>query len=344
MDKVDIVNAATWKSINREMCDAFYNRYKSELSQYDAFIVTHTPCFAMLYEKWRKPIICVASTRYEHPFSHDRKAWEDFNTFLRTKIDEGMLIPVANNKYDAAYAEYFTQRSWQVIPSICDYTNAPYTGTRDKSLYFSKFPNPHPVRGMVSKEREFKSGLLSRAARKLGLSGGRPGYSWQDLASFRSVVNIPYNSSIMSIFEMYTSGIPMFFPSQSFAAEIYARYREQGVFSELSFNQVRGLPSGSVIPSDDLDPNNFTDDQVMMHWIGKSDFYDHGNMDGLVYFDSFDELEQLLCSVDVQQVHRRMLEHNRVRKVRIYSAWESVIATVAQKAGAECGRGAITDS
>lgn len=331
MDRVDVVNATTWQSIDKGMCDAFYERYRSELSVYDAFIVTHTPCFSMLYERWNKPIICVASTRYEHPFSHDRAAWEQFNAFLRAKIDEGILIPIANNRYDAAYAEYFTQRQWQVIPSICDYTNAPYTGSHRESLYFSKFHNVPDIANLVAKDREFKERLLSKVARRLGWSIGRRGYSWNDLAAFRNVVYIPYNSSIMSIFELYTSAVPMLFPSQSFAADLYARYRNQGVLSELSFNQVRGLPSGSAIPCDAMDPNNFEDSEVMMHWLEKADYYDPDNMAGLIYFDSFDELEYLLRSIDVQQAHETMVQHNRVRKQRSYSAWKSVLATIAQK-------------
>lgn len=329
MAHVEIVNASTWQSISREMCDAFYRRYNSELSAYDGFIVTHTPCFAMLYERWRKPIICVASTRYEQPFTNDRNAWEIFNTFLRDKIDEGMLIPIANNKYDAAYAEYFTQRQWKVISSICDYTNAPYTGTRGESICFSKFHKLPSIHGMVMKDRVFKESLRSKITRRLGLEAGRHVYSWKDRSSFRSAVWIPYNASIMSIFEMYTSGIPMLFPSRSFLAELYKSHGHEGVLSELSFNQVKAMPPGSVIACDAKDPNNYVNHQVMMQWIEKADYYDLDNMAGLGYFSSFDELEFLLQSLDMDEMHRTIVAHNSVRKQRAYLAWEAVLADVA---------------
>jgi hypothetical protein len=331
MDKVDVINAKNWSSIDKAMCDAFYERYKSELDEYDGFIVTHSPCFSMLYEKWRKPIICVASTRYEHPFSADRKAWENFNSFLRTKIDEGVLIPVANNKYDADYCSLFTQREWRVIPSLCDYTNAPYTGTRDESLLVSKYHEVPPIRGLIRKDREFKPSLFSRAARKLGYSMGRRGHSWQEIARFRSVVYIPYNASIMSIFEMYTSSIPMYFPSSSLLAELYKLGSIPGILSELSFNQVRGMAPGSVIPCGPMDPNNYVDEEAMMEWVAKSDFYDADNMAGLVYFNSFDELQHLMQNTDLGRVRRTMLEHNLVRKQRTHSAWTDLLATVNAK-------------
>jgi len=329
---VEIVNASTWQSISREMCDAFYRRYNSELSAYDGFIVTHTPCFAMLYERWRKPIICVASTRYEQPFTQNRNAWEIFNTFLRDKIDEGILFPIANNKYDAAYAEYFTQRQWKVISSICDYTNAPYTGIRDESLFISKFRKAPSIRGMVTKDHVFKESLRSKISRRMGFEIGRHGYSWEDRSSFRSVVWIPYNTSIMSIFELYTSGVPMLFPSRAFLAELYKSHGPEGVLSELSFNQVKGMPPGSVIACDAMDPNNYVNHQVMMQWVEKADYYDLDNMAGLVYFSSFDELEFLLQSLDLDEMHRTMVDHNSVRKQRACLAWETVLADVALRA------------
>jgi len=331
MDPVDVIRADNWKTIDSAMCDAFYARYKSELDAYDGFIVTHTPCFSMLYEKWQKPIICVASTRYEQPFSAARAAWDYFNAFLRTSIDNGMLIPIANNKYDAAYAELFTERAWQVIPSICAYTDAPYTGTHTKSLLFTKFTQVPAIPGLMRKDHAFHEGLLSRIARKFGDQQLRRGYSWKDIAAFRSVVVIPYNASIMSIFEMYTSSIPMLFPSLPLLAELYRSHHAHGILSELSMNQVMGMAPGSRIPCGSMDPNNYADTDVMMKWMAKADYYDPENMAGLVYFDSFRKLHNLLEDIDVTEIHRVMADHHVVRKQRVLSAWKNVLRTVASR-------------
>jgi hypothetical protein len=242
-----------------------------------------------------------------------------------------MLTPVANNKYDAAYAELFTQRKWRAIPSICDYTSSPYTGSRHESLLFSKYANVPPIAGLVRKEGGSKEGLLLRATRRLGYPIGKRGYSWKDIASFRSVVYFPYNASIMSIFEMYNSAIPMLFPSLSFIGELNQRDRAHPVMPELSFNQIRCMPPGSVVPCGPLDPNNYVDSETMMHWIAKSDFYDPENMAGLVFFNSFDELEDLVENLDVQQVHETITKHNVLRKQRANSAWQSVLAVIEQR-------------
>ena len=55
--KVDVVNENTWHGLDQRMCDMFYERYKDELSVYDAFLCTYPPSFCMLYEKFKKPII-----------------------------------------------------------------------------------------------------------------------------------------------------------------------------------------------------------------------------------------------------------------------------------------------
>lgn len=335
-DKVDVVNQTTWRGLDAAMCDALYARYKSELEQYDAFIVTHTPSFAMLYERWNKPVLCVASTRYEAPFTHDPKAWEEFNAYLRSKIDAGLVIPVANNKYDAAYAEHFTKRKWQVIPSLCNYTQAPYTGTRAESLYVSKFRLPRSVPGLMDKAEEFKQSLFQKAARRLDLATSRQGYTWREISAFQGAVVIPYNASIMSIFEMYAAGMPMLFPTLRFATELYAANCHNTVFSELSYNQVRGLPSGSAVPCGAPDPNNYEDVEGMMHWAALADFYDPENMSHLHFFDSFDELERLLQTCDWKETHRRMVEHHTLRTKAVFAAWERVLGALGERRERAC--------
>ena len=136
-DTVDVVTEQTWRHIDQSMCDAFYERYKDEFQHFDGFIVTHTPCFAPLFEKWGKPIIVVASTRYEHPFTATPERWEDFNAWLVRANERGQIIPLSNNKYDGAYAEHFTGFPWPTISSYCGYTGMEYSPERNaKALYW----------------------------------------------------------------------------------------------------------------------------------------------------------------------------------------------------------------
>ena len=67
-DHVDIVNEKTWMNIDEEMIEQFHVRWGWYMVQFDGFIVTHSPVFAMLYEKYNKPIIVVNSCRYDMPY------------------------------------------------------------------------------------------------------------------------------------------------------------------------------------------------------------------------------------------------------------------------------------
>ena len=154
------VNSSTWRSLNDEMINNFYNEYKEELKKYDGFIVTHTPCFSMLYEKFDKPIITVASTRYESPFSNNITMWSKLNNFLKKGIDNNQIIPVANNKYDKKYTEIFTEREWKHIPSFCEYTNSKYRGIKNKFIYSSKFNPSFNIANLAYKNRELKKKII----------------------------------------------------------------------------------------------------------------------------------------------------------------------------------------
>jgi len=79
---VKYVNNSTWKDIDMNMIQQFQNEYDSILKEYDAFVVTHTPVFAMLYEKYGKPIIVVNSCRYDQPF-----CWNKNTTMLNAFKD-----------------------------------------------------------------------------------------------------------------------------------------------------------------------------------------------------------------------------------------------------------------
>ena len=234
--------------------------------------------------------------------------WIKFNKYLQSGIDSGKIIPLSNNKYDASYTEYFTNRKWPVIPSLCKYTNSKYTGTREKFLYFSKLPLNLNNKNLISKEKAFKSS-----------------YFWQDLYDYKGIIHIPYNVSTMSIFEQYTANVPLFFPSWEFLGKLRKETQGHGVLSETSWNQVHKLSSNSSIISGRDDPNNFDDNQNIMDWAKLSDFYDKENMPHIQYFDSFEHLDILLNHVNLKEISEKMKEHNQKRKEEIYNRWEKVI-------------------
>jgi hypothetical protein len=290
------------------MCDRFYERYKDELSDYDGFVCTYPPAFSMIYEKFKKPIILQIPIRYEVPFHSNPNKWNEFNDYLRSGIDSGMIIPVANSEYDKRYFEFFVKRECKLIPNICDYTKSVWNPTQDTFLYYSRLK--------IDIDRNIVTDKDSLV-----------GYKWEDISSYKGIIIIPYNCSTMSIFEYYTSGIPLFCPSENFMKQLYSS--NNNVLNELTWNKTFGLPPGSSIECDrENDPNRYDDISIMSNWIDHSDFYNREWMPHIVYFDSFDDLSNKLQNTDLMDVHSKMMAFNKTRKERIHEMWNETLLNI----------------
>ena len=232
--KSPVINSSNWNNLDEKMVEDFYATHKDELDKYDAFICAYPPCFLKLFEKFNKPIIVIAATRYDHPFTNDPVRLNWLEDSLRNNKN---IIKIANNQFDQKYCEYFLGNKWEWIPSLCDYTNARYKPTLDKSVLFSKFDI------QIDKKIVHQNEL------------GR--YTWAHLYSHNSIVHLPYNVSTMSIFEQYQAGVPLNFPSLDFALSLVTS--GLNLFSEIIF------------------PNNLPDRQAAnflnKEWLSYADFY-----------------------------------------------------------------------
>lgn len=300
-----VINKNNWNTLDKELCNHFFDEYKNALLEYDGFICTYPPSFSLLYERFNKPILLHIPIRYEVPFSNNTKSWNGFNLFLQRGIDVGKIIPVANSLYDKEYFEYFVKRECKLIPSICSYTNTQWKPTKNKFLYSGRLAID----------------LQDIMENKLSLGK----YDWSKLSSYKGIVIIPYNCSTMSIFEHYTANIPLFCPSIDFMMELYKQHGEH-VLSELSWNKLKGIAPGSKIGCQpDSDPNRYDNADIMKKWIELSDFYNKEWMPYITYFKSFDDLKVKLVSIDLQEVSNNMKKFNILRKTKIHEKWSDVL-------------------
>ena len=293
----DVVNASNWQSFRPNWCDSFYNRYKNELSQYDAFIAAYPVYFAALYEKFEKPIYTVAPIRYEHPFSRNMEMWDWLNDKLRSMIDSGQLIPIANNKYDKKWCEHYTEREWKHIPSLCDYTGAKYTGKIKTNLLCGDTPKDIP--------NSIKKSEL-RAARV----NGHWLIPWQHIYDHQSISWVPYAVSLMSIFEQYTANVPLLVPDVHEWPSCYSEAHENKphrMLSDLYFY-------GCVKP----DHRIFDADKTLC------DFYDKEWMPYINYFKDTEELKRLLQTLDFKEISEKMKVFNVKRKEKIVGMWDDI--------------------
>lgn len=292
----DVINTGNFRSIDQSMCDRFYDTYKSVLNQYDGFIHSYPPAFAALFEKWDKPIYTIACTRYEFPCgsgdtgSDSRLKW--LNEKLMSGYKNGQIKLIANNLYDKKYCEEFCGGEWKFIPSICKYVeHLTCNGSAGEIIVWDR------TRDGLKRE-------LSHPRINLRFSTSQV-YDRTKLVDYAGIIHIPYNISIMSAFEHYAMGIPMFVPSY----ELLLSWKQQGrsVLSELEF------PSNL---------NNSPKDE----WLQLADWYDSSNMPGVMMFDSIPHLHELIDTYDREKVTKQMKDFYVVKKEKVISAWRETLA------------------
>ena len=197
-DRPEHINPSTWQDLSPERIARFQERYDRFLRSFDGFIVAHCAAFAMIYEKYQKPILMINSVRYDIPFcfNKDLVGRARWNACLQRLHSKGLLTIVSNNRADQLYTQLGTGITPSVLPSLCLYTNTRFAPTKSTFLSYGPTFLSHPL--LTPKE------ALSRP------------YEWSDITSYRGIVNFPYEVSLMSVFEQFTAGCPLFFPSKAY--------------------------------------------------------------------------------------------------------------------------------
>lgn len=253
----DYINPSTWTSIDRKMIENFQTRYDRFLRTFDGFIVGYASVFAMIYEKYNKPIIMMNAVRYDVPlcWSQNHEMLQLYKECLHRLHSRNLLRIVSNNKADKLYTEKGLGLPAIYIPSLCDYTQVKYAPSRSTFLCYHGATPSHPL---ITQKAELP----------------HP-HSWKDITTFRGVISFPYEISLMSLFEQYTMGMPFFFPSKTY-------WKEHPEIQSMSAYWK------------DTPPKELDDLKDLNVWIENADMYDFFTSPNTFYFDSLDHLYELL--------------------------------------------------
>lgn len=270
------ITPQTWKHIDINMIQRFQEEYDDYLKSFDGFIVTHTPVFAMLYEKYNKPILIVNTCRFDQPFCWKKNdpMYTLFTESLRRMVANKQAMIVSNNRGDMDYLFNKTAIQSQLIPSLCLYTKSRYTPTtNDYIVYgtFQKYPYADNLRPRPDS-----------------------GYTWSDLFNYKGIIHEPYEMSTMSIFEQYWAGIPLFFPSKQF-------------YKDCILENKMGLQSNYETWGEPYSPEEID------WWLERADFY---NMPYIQYYDSFeDAVQKIQVWEDTQHDERLAYLDQKIQEV-----------------------------
>lgn len=151
-------------------------------------------------------------------------------------------------------------------------------------------------------------------------------YRYEDLVRHPAIIYLPYQVSIMSIFEQYSMNIPLFFPSLDLLSRWHLKFN---IVHERTWETtltgkgknssiIPGYYSNSSIP----DPNNEFDYSAIRYWLKYADFYQWPH---ITYFNSIDDLVLKLIHTNLTDISERMSEYNRKKKFELLQHWKVIL-------------------
>ncbi|CAF0921036.1 unnamed protein product [Adineta ricciae] len=309
---------------SKELAMQFYEFYKDQLEMnlVDAFVCFHPVGMCELYMPFNRTIIIIASTRYEL-WRFDPSSWMKLNENLKQIAQYPKNIIAANNLYDVEYIRYFTGINATLLPSFCNYTNVDYNPSREEFLIA-----PIHVKDFeVLFKKLLRISLQSHSIEVVPIRELYSNYEYSDLAKHPAIIYVPYQVSVMSLFEQYRMNIPLLFPSLDLLTQWHLEF---SVVNEKTWDQAwyGTIPNGSRIPgvlSGVPDPNNDRDRTSVRYWLNFSDFYQWPH---ITYYDSTDDLVQKLTTTDFPSISKKMKEHNKQLKENLLTKWKEILDNI----------------
>lgn len=257
----------------------FYDAYKDdpEMATVDAFVCQHAAGLCEVFMAFGRPLVVVASTRYEIG-RHDPKRWKAWSANLRRIAADPRNIVAANNLYDARYIEYFTGLRVPVYENWCGYAAA--SAAKRPNLPVLVGPGGRdPPAPLVQKLKRLVPGAVKT------IKEAYPGrFEYAQLARHPALVLIPYQVSVMSLFEYYRMCLPLFVPTKEL---LWSWHRRFALLKERTWFGVHGKPRrASPLPRHgnatldlfDHDPNDDLGDAAALAWH-KNPAYDSRGTD-----------------------------------------------------------------
>ena len=324
--------------LSRQVFDAYKD--DEEFRKVDAIVCFHPIATCQLYMPFNKTLIMISSTRYEHGQS-DVENWLRFNWMLQLAGRHPRHLVGGNSVYDADYIKYFTDVDAVYIPSFCGQITARYNtsgspkhsqfllghshASLNKDTYWNGGLVWGEMRQWLEEEQAKSTDEKVKALVLKGINELYGHYEYQDLADHPAIVHMPYQVSVMSMFEQYRMNIPLFYPSLRFLVQLQIDYAP---VSERTWNHVYG--KGQIGQSDILghanvwwpDPNNDKDAQAVQFWLAKSDFYVKPHIQ---YYDSWADLLVKLTTTDLHAVSHRMAEENARVEAKLKRQWKGLL-------------------
>ena len=333
-----IVNRANGISLGacpNELKWEFWKSYVSDpwMNSFAGFLCEYSIALCEIYMAFDKPMILIAPTRYEVG-RHEKEAWMRLNENLRAISQNHVNTLAANNLYDLEYLKHFTGiQDIKLLPSQCLYVDATYQPTRNEFLIGPSRLSKGAEALLYGEEGLFRylAGLRGLVPTFVPIRKIYAKYEFDDLARHPGILIMPYQVSIMSLFEYFAMNIPMFVPT----LELLVKWQTQHlIMDELSWNCVLSSCNKSSSISahprspHQLDPNDVLNPAALRYWLKFADFY---QWPGMIYFQDWEDLVEKSLNTNLLEVSAIMREHRRNETQKVLKMWQNILRPLPAK-------------
>jgi hypothetical protein len=326
-----VVNANNAETASKGLMKAFYDEYRNdeEFGRANIVMCFHpsSMCEFFLPFMETKRVFVIATTRYEMG-RWSPKRWMDWNSNLKRIAADKKNVVGANNHYDRDYITYFTGIIPLYLPSHKTMDGIVYNPTSDDIIVtkiYTGRDDDFPV-SRLAIEKRLKT--ISSSFIPLRTKYKRA-YKYEGLATNRAILHVPYQVSIMSLFEQYAMGIPILAPTPSFMWSLHKKYQIMGERTWYTVKNDKRSRSSGLPPWKDgaakengYDPNNDIDKKAFIHWVSKGDYW---TLKHIVHFDSWQELSEVIENTDFQEVSRKMLQQHALYLKETRESWSKIL-------------------
>jgi hypothetical protein len=311
------------RSSSEELVKENYEYYKndSDFKNVDYVICSFTASLCEGFIPLNKTIIFNPAHRYNIGRCGE-KEWLKLNENLMKLKSKHKLIPSAMSKYDSEYLFHFT-------------------GLKATKLYayggfYAKNVRYNPIKSEILVGPTNSLGRLAKKLldelKKLSLNQSGPKfnhirelykrYELQDLANHRAIVIFPYAVMSYSIVDFYASNLPIFVPSMEFL--IKNRNVDDRILKSEPYcdpRQFKDIPAFRK-SRQKFSPNDDDSIEAQIEWLKYADYY---HWPYVTVFNSFEELLQLLKTLNLNEISEKMKQYNKIKETLMLDSWCKIL-------------------
>ena len=284
-------------NIGHERAERIWNLHKDSFLKYDVIVTSDTAALSRIFiqNNFPKPLIIWVCNRFDYfdaqTLDCDFPDAEYYELFKKASSSSNVKM-VAYTEFEHFYAK----AKGVDLGTLTITPSGMHMGSETRQCRNSFIPSNLQKENVFFLPPYYNDMNIEKFYKTLDIPCYCGRYNGPfDLQGFKGIIHLPYAWSNLALFENIALGIPMFIPSESFLKELLGR----GNYS-------------------------FQDPSFVKRVLSLSEWYDPTHEEIFVYFDSWQDLQYKIQSLDYEKQKTRILEFSKKLQEDTLIKWCSV--------------------